>query len=199
MKMTVPHRHNLCTFVFALSLLGMASSAMALDGYKDRTGTYVGAGIGGAVGTAQISTPITQTGLEDGEMGLQLRAVTGSGITESLGLELQLHYWVTAAKGDTRPLDHHHLAALAAGRYFVWEGLFLTGSAGLAVGLFDTQVGTALLEENKEMGLAVGAGAGVDLFVTGRTAVSGEIGYAAHLYGETQLHAAMGLITFRWH
>ena len=171
----------------------------ALDGYQDRRGTYVGGGLGGALATSEFATPGRTTGLESSTMGLELRALIGSGIREDFALELQLNYWNRTVDSETRPLDHHHVNAMAALRYWLIEGLNATGGVGLAAGIFDAQIGGILHEEFEEMGVALHANLGYEIFVSGTTAASIELGYLVHIYDEASFNAVTGMVTFRWY
>jgi hypothetical protein len=197
MRLTKRTRH--IPILTACILLLSASQSWALDGYQDRRGTYVGGGLGGAMATSEFATPGRTTGLESSTMGLELRALIGSGIREDLALELQLNYWNRSVESDARPLDHHHLNAMATLRYWAVEGLYVSGGVGLAAGFFDAQIGGAIHEEFEEMGVALNANVGYELFVSGSTAASLELGYLLHAYDETAFNALSGLIAFRWY
>ena len=139
------------------------------------------------------------TGLESPAMGLEMRALVGSGIREDFALELQLNYWNRSVQAENRPLDHHHLNGMAAARYWAFEGLYVSAGVGLAAGFFDAQIGGLLHEEFHEMGVALNGNVGYELFVSGTTAASFEVGYLIHAYDQTAFNALSGMVTFRWY
>lgn len=188
---------ELATFL-ALTLL--ASSAFALDGYKDRRGIFLGIGVGGGVGAADTDLDGEATGLDDGrQLGLDLNATVGGGVTEFLTVGAQGNWWIRTVQLGDRSLDHQHLNFLANANFFFLDGFYAEGGAGLAYAAFDTARGDASTFTYRELGLAVRAGAGFEFFLNGTTAFGLNAGYTRHFYNNATFDTVNGMVTVRWY
>ena len=100
-----------------LALTLVASSAWALDGYKDRRGIFLGVGLGGGVGAADTDVDGEATGLDDGrQLGLDLSATLGGGVTEFLTVGAQGNWWIRTVQLGERSLEHQHLNLMVPGK-----------------------------------------------------------------------------------
>jgi len=134
-------KFNLITgFSLALFVLFLASSAHALDAYKDRRGFF--AGFGGAGGVAFQGD---ENGFGGGG-GLYL----GGGATQDFTIEVDIDVMYYT-------LDPGALTLMAGPRaaYFVWEGLYLR--PGVDFGWFHT-------EDVDDMGIGAEFGIGYEVF-----------------------------------
>lgn len=191
-------KSNIIGVLVTLGVLLVGSQAMALDGYKDRKGVFVGASIGGGVGASERDEAEI-TGLDDKrQMGLTLRAELGGGVTQNLVFSGQGNWWIRTVQVGDRDLEHQHLNLLANANLFLIEGLYVTGGFGLAYGSYDSTKGVKV-NHYSEMGIAAKAGAGAEFFVNGTVAAGVEASYTRHFYSESYFDTIGGGIVIRWY
>lgn len=186
----------------AVLLVGILASthALALDGYEDRRGLFLGVGVGGGVGAASTSLDGEQTGLDDGrQLGLDLSATLGGGANEYLTLGGQGNWWIRTVQIGDRSLSHQHLNFLAAANFFVLEGLYAEGGVGLAYAVFDAARNGNEVFTYRELGLAAKVGGGYEFFMNGTTAVGFNLGYTRHFYNNATFDTVNGMVTVRWY
>lgn len=153
----------------ALCVLGIASQALALDGYRDRRGLFYGLGLGG--GSFQTDADNAESSL-----GFHLRGRVGGGINERVTLDGELgwrfHSEETNVGIGKITLDYDIITAYIGGSFFVFDGLYIRAMGGLAhlvVGAEST--GGLTAEDHSETGLGLGAGAGYEFFATSDLAI----------------------------
>ncbi len=193
-------RHRLVQAIVAIAFLVIAAPALALDGYKDRRGLFLGVGLGGGVGAASTELARESTGLDDGrQLGLDLSATLGGGATEYLTFGAQGNWWIRTVRLGDRSLEHQHLNFLAAANFFIIDGLYAEGGAGLAYAAFDTARGDVETFTYRELGLALKVGAGYEFFLNGTTAIGFGAGYTRHFYNNARFDTVNGVVTVRWY
>jgi hypothetical protein len=192
-------RHLLGAVSF-LALILVSSSAFALDAYQDRRGIFLGMGLGGGIGAASTDLSGESTGLDTGrQIGLDLSATVGGGVTESLTIGAQGNWWVRTVKFGERSLEHQHLNLLANANLFILSGLYVEAGAGLAYAAFDTARGDIETFTYRELGLAARGGAGFEFFLNGTTALGVNAGYTRHFYNNAEFDTLSVGFTVRWY
>ncbi len=188
---------SLLTFV---TLLAAASSASALDGYKDRRGLLVGVNIGGGPGSANVESPSELTGLDENrQIGFQLGAELGGGMNEWITAAVGVNWWIRTVKINERSLEHHQLSFLPTLRVFVFDGFYPLLGVGLGYAAFDTERNGREVSTYRELGLAGKVGAGYEFFLNGSVAAGLEVNYTRHFYSISDFDTFNGLITIRWY
>ncbi|QDG51458.1 porin family protein [Persicimonas caeni] len=180
-------------------VLMAASSAFALDGYAKRKGLFAGIGIGGGVGGVDLQEGEGQAGFEDGRLpGFHVNGMIGGGVNENIVLGTQFNWWGrTVTKGDDS-WEHHHTSLLAAGDFFLINGLYLEVGGGLAYSAFDGTRGDTPVNHN-EMGFALKGGAGFEYFINGTHALGFNAGYTRHFYDMATFDTFNAGISVRWY
>ncbi len=186
--------------VCALCIMGVSGQAFALDGYADRRGLFVGAGLGGGVGLVNAEAPEDSTGIDRGrKLGMHLSGIVGGGVSDNLVLGAEANWWARSVRVNDAQLEHNHSSFLALGDFFLVDGLYIEGGAGFAYGAYDTVQGSGETTEFAEMGLALKGGAGFEYFVNGQIAIGARVGYVRHFYSRGDFDTVAGGITLRWY
>ena len=154
-------RKTLISAVAALVVTGIASSAMALDGYRERKGLFYGGAVGFGVGRPDVD------GAEN-EVGVNLRARVGGGVTSQLTLDAEL--------GVAKQIDveTNLVTGFMGASFFIVDGLYLKGMGGIAHIAPD--------QGDSSTGLGVGAGVGYEFFANADLAVGVGADYQRHFY-----------------
>jgi hypothetical protein len=177
-----------------------ASSAFALDNYADRTGLFVGIGIGGGVGAVDMDAEEISAGFGDSrQLGLGLHGVIGGGLNKNIVLGLGINSWIRTVDKESQEFSHQHWNFLAQGDFFLIKGLYVEGGAGLAYAMFDAQQGANDSTEYAEMGLALRGGAGYEFFINGTHALGINVGYTRHFYSNASFDTFGAGIGIRWY
>lgn len=171
---------SIATFFFACSFL-FAIEATALDGYRDRRGLFGGLSLGGGVGAAATDGELT--GIDKGrKLGMHLSGILGAGATRNFVFAAEGNWWGRTVLLNDFELEHNHFSLNAVGEFFLVEGLYLEGGAGIAYGAFETLRRTQMITRYGEMGLAVKGGGGVEFFAGSDMAFGLRVGYTRHFY-----------------
>ena len=180
------------------SILLTASTAWAIQGYKDRHGSFYGLGIGGGPGAVDIDDGAS--GLEGtGELGLHMHAVVGGGLSENLLFGAEANSWLrTVSIGDSS-LYHQHLSFNAVSNLFVVDGLFVEAGLGLAYAISNFETAQGETSRHQEMGLAGKVGVGFEYFLDGTVAAGMKFGYTRHIYSNIDFDTFVGTVTLRWY
>ena len=133
----------------SLILTMLVSDAMALDGYRSRSGILYGLQVGGGASKTDESG-------DDTRFGYHVGARLGGGLNENLTLDASLNYR-SDNKDDS---DRSMSTLLLGGNYFIVDGLFLRGEAGLAT--FNRSEPN---NDTSTTGYSLGAGFGYEFFV----------------------------------
>lgn len=188
------------SLLLVAAFLLSASTAHAIDGYKDRHGPFIGVGLGGGPGSVHVSDDRFESGLEDGgDLGLHLHAIVGGGVSDHILLGAELNSWIrTVAIHDTR-LNHQHWSLNANGDFFLIDGLYVGAGLGLAYAISDTTRTGIQTQRYQEMGLSVKGNAGYEFFLNGTVAAGLRFSYTRHLYANIDFDTFHGGITLRWY
>ena len=180
----------------AITFFLTASTAWAIQGYKDRHGTFYGWGIGGGPGAVHIDDGAS--GLEGtGELGLHLHGIVGGGMSENLIFGAEANSWIrTVSIGDSS-LNHQHWSFNALASFFLVEGLFLEGGVGLAYAISNYEAAGGAESRHQEMGLAFKVGTGFEYFLDGTYAAGMRFGYTRHVYSNIDFDTFIGSVTIR--
>ena len=102
--------------ILAVTSIAMtfATSASALDAYKDRRGLFVGLNLGGGMGFSGVDEATDITGLDNGQPGLQLGGEIGGGLSKQFTGALETNWWYRKVRLGERKLNHHHLNIMPA-------------------------------------------------------------------------------------
>lgn len=184
--------------IIAIAFLLSASTAWAIQGYKDRQGSFYGGGVGGGPGAVHIDDGAS--GLEGtGELGLHLHAIFGGGMTEHLTFAGEANSWIrTVSVGDSS-LNHQHWSFNALASFFVVDGLFVEGGLGLAYAISNYTASSGEESRHQEMGLAFKGGTGFEYFMNGTVAAGMRFGYTRHVYSNIDFDTFIGSVTLRWY
>lgn len=185
--------------VFALVTL-IGSQAFALDAYQDRRGIFAGVSVGGGAGFVGVDPVTDVTGLDENRrLGFHLGAEVGGGIGKQLTASLEGNWWIRTVTLGSRHLDHQHLNFMPTARFFIFDGFYAEGGAGLAYALFDAERNDVQIQKYREMGLAAKLGAGYEFFLNGTVAAGIKAGYTRHFYGNANFDTISGMVTVRWY
>lgn len=185
-------------FIIATAFFLSASTAWAIQGYKDRHGTFYGWGIGGGPGAVAIDDGTS--GLENtGELGLHLHAIVGGGMSENLIFGAEANSWIRTVSVGNSSLNHQHWSFNAVSNFYLVEGLFLEGGLGLAYGISNYQAADGAESRHQEMGLSFKAGTGFEYFLDGTVAAGMKFGYTRHVYSNIDFDTFIGSVTLRWY
>lgn len=183
-----------------LAVTLVSSQAFALDAYKDRRGVFAGVNVGGAAGFAGVDSASELTGLEENrQLGLQLGAEVGGGLSKQITGALEANWWIRTVTLGPRRLDHQHFSFLPLARYFIWDGLNVGAGAGLGYAVFDTERNGVETFRYREMGLALKFVAGYEFFVNGTIAAGVDAGYTKHFYSNADFDTLGARVTLRWY
>ncbi len=138
----------------ALLVLGAFSEAMALDGWRDRTGLLYGAHFGG--GSAKSDADGAKA-----RLGYNVGARVGGGVTEKLTLDASMNY----RADDKDSVETSSLSLSLGGNFFLAEGFFVRAGAGL-VNFSSSGAGS-----EDQTGMGFGAGMGYEFFANADLAV----------------------------
>ncbi|TXD36151.1 hypothetical protein FRC98_13595 [Lujinxingia vulgaris] len=186
--------------LLAMAIFLISAPAMALDGYKDRRGSYFGLGLGGGIGSVFVEDETLSTGLDEGgDLGLHLHAALGGGVTNNLLFGAELNSWIRTTDVYGQELNHQHWSLNAASTLFIVSGLFAEAGVGLAYGISDASNPAGDRRRYQEMGLAVKGGLGFEYFVNGTIAPGFRVGYTRHFYSNSDFETFHGAITLRWY
>lgn len=181
-----------------------ASSAFALDGYAKRKGLFAGIGIGAGVGGVDLQEGEGQAGFEDGRLpGFHINGMIGGGVNDNIVMGVQGNWWgrsvtKTSEEGNTNTWEHHHTSLLAAGNFFVINGLYLEAGGGVAYSAFEgTRAGEN--RQHNEMGFALKGGAGFEYFINGTHAIGFNAGYTRHFYDLATFDTFNAGVSLRWY
>lgn len=189
----------LAAVVAALILLS-ASSAWAIQGYKDRHGFFVGGGIGGGPGSVILDDGDVASGLEGtGDLGLHLNLIAGGGMTDNIVFGAEVNSWIRTVAINQNQLNHQQWSFNAVGDFFLVHGLFLEGGLGLAYAYSDGQRADGTSHRYQEMGLAAKLGLGFEYFLNGTVAAGIRFGYTRHFYSRVDFDTFTGSVMLRWY
>lgn len=155
-----------------------AGSAWALDGWRDRRGMLVGGSIG--AGNASFSE-----GESDSELGLNLRGRIGGGASQNATFYAELSLW-NGLDDDLKKPAMRTIGAGIGGQFFIAEGFYLKGMAGLASLSFDDPEGPFEAPDS-ETGLYFGGGAGFEFFAYNPVAFGLEAEWQRQMYDDGDL------------
>lgn len=196
---TVRRARLLVAALAGFLLLFCATSASALDGYADRKGVFVGLGLGGGMGAANVNDDNVSNGFDGGRLlGPAFQGIIGGGIDDNILGGAQLNYWFHNAQRGSQAFSHNHGNLLAVGNFFVFDSLFIEGGGGLAYTSYQGEQGDQF-EEYSEMGLALRAGVGFEHFLNGTHAVGFNAGYTRHFYSQSNFDTLGGGFSIRWY
>ncbi|RAL20429.1 hypothetical protein DL240_16625 [Lujinxingia litoralis] len=185
----------IATLIFLIS-----APALALDGYKDRRGSYFGLGLGGGAGSVFVEDEALSTGLDDGsDLGLHLHAAVGGGVTQNLLFGAELNTWIRTTDVYGQSLNHQHWSLNAVSTLFLVSGLFAEAGVGLAYGISDAARPDGFERRYQEMGLALKGGVGFEYFINGTIAPGFRLGYTRHFYSTSDFETLTGGISIRWY
>ncbi len=186
------HRIIATSVAFFFIFFFASGTAFAIQGYKDRHGSFYGFGLGGGPGALHADGE--DTGLEGtGELGFAPHLVFGGGMSNELIFGAEISPWIrTVSIADQ---DHTHLqwSFNAFTNYFVLDNLYLEGGLGLAYKYWDSDT------RHQEMGISAKIGTGFEYFLDGTVAAGMRFGYTRHFYQNGAFDAFVGAATLRWY
>ena len=192
------HRHALIPMCALLTLF-LAGEAFALDGYRDRRSVFGGMSLGGGVGMVESGTVGEASGLDQGRrLGFHLNGIMGTGISRNLLFGLEANWWARTVVLQDVDLEHHHLSLNATANFFLIEGLYLDGGAGIAYGYSGFFSGNQARQRG-EMGLALKGGAGVEFFSSADMTIGIRANYTRHFYANSNFDTISGAFSVRWY
>lgn len=192
------HHHALLPMCALLTLF-IAGDAFALDGYRDRRSVFGGMSLGGGVGMVESNTQGEASGLDQGRrLGFHLNGIMGTGITRNLLFGLEANWWARTVLLQDVSLDHHHVSLNAAANFFLIEGLYLDGGAGIAYGYSGFFSGNKV-QQRGEMGLALKGGAGAEFFSNADMTIGVRANYTRHFYSNSNFDTISAAFTVRWY
>ena len=184
----------------ALFLTWTASSAFALDGYKDRRGLFGGLGLGGGVGLVDTERDDESTGIDQGrKLGLHLSGILGGGITQNLVFGGEANWWIRTVRINQSALQHHHMSFNGVLNFFLIEGIYLEGGVGLAYAIFDVERNNQQTYRYQELGMSAKAGGGFEFFVNSDLAMGMHASYTRHFYTNSDFDTVSAGLTLRWY
>lgn len=177
----------------AIFVITATSSAFALSGYADRKSTFFGLGVGGGFG--QLAQDDSDS---DREAGLHVNGMLGHGLSKNMIAGVQTNGWMRNVQIGDHTSFHQHWNFLAAGNFYLVEGLYLEAGTGLAYAAFDFASGSQT-EKYREMGFALRGGVGYEHFINGTHAMGAKVGYTRHFYADADFDTLSVGVTFRWY
>lgn len=186
--------------LLALAVFAFSANAAAIDGYKDRRGIFVGAGVGGAFGAVDVDDNDIRTGFEEGgELGLHLNGIIGGGWTNHILFGTEMNWWIRNTEVGQQRLNHQHLSFNAVTNVFLLGPLYAEAGLGLAYAVFDAWTGEQQTRQYREMGVAAKLGAGFEYFINGTVAPGFHVGYTRHFYQRAEFDTFKAGVTIRWY
>jgi hypothetical protein len=134
----------------AAALMLSATSAHALDAWRDRKGLFYGGGVGFGVGKTDVDTA-------ENEVAINGRLRLGGGVNDMLTLDAEL------GLGNQIDVDTTLVTGMLGANVFVVEGMYLRAMGGMA------HIGPKQGESST--GLGFGAGLGYEFFANSDLAV----------------------------
>jgi hypothetical protein len=151
---------KLCAWTTAALVLGTASSAWALDAWRDRRGLYFGAQVGAGSGQSDADGAESQ-------IGFNLRARVGGGINKQLTLDAELGWRTASYDQGPRDISESLFTGLVGGSFFIYDGLYVRAQGGVGQLTLDADPGG----DDGYTGFGFGAGVGYEFFATADLAV----------------------------
>jgi hypothetical protein len=149
----------------AVVVLGGASSAWALDAYRDRRGMLYGLTIGFGGGKSDVEG-------DERRIGLNGRARIGGGVSQQLTLDADVgvHHVIEDDNGSNL------ITGFAGANYFFIDNVYLRGMFGLSH--------LAPEAGDSATGIAVGGGLGYEFFANADLAIGGLVDFQQHFYDD---------------
>ena len=166
-------------FVSAAIVLLSAAPALALDGYQDRRGLFLGVNAGGG-----ISAPAEG----DSEFGSRFGMRVGGGVSESLTLDVSGDFLFMGDKLG------RVLSFYGGGAYFFVPMAFVR--AGIGFSHYKRDVG---LVSESDPGLSFQVGAGFEMFVNSDLAAGFSVNYDRQQFDPGGINQVTGLIGISWY
>lgn len=177
-----------------------ASSAWAIDGYKDRHGIFYGGGIGGGPGSVQLADEAFESGIErSGDLGLAPHLIIGGGARDNLLFGAEVNSWIRTVDHYGNQLNHQQWSFNAVTNFFVLQGLYLEGGLGLGYAFSDAVTNAGDSRRYQEMGISTKLGLGIEYFLDGTMAAGMRFGYTRHFYSSVDFDTLIGNIYLRWY
>lgn len=164
--------------VTAAIVLLWAAPALALDGYQDRRGLFLGLNAGGGRSSSE----------GDSEFGRRFGARVGGGVAENLTLDVLGDFLFMG--GDSGRVFSFYGGA----SYFVVPMAYVRGAIGFSQLKVDV-----LLGSETESGLAFQVGAGFEMFVNSDLAAGFSINYDRQEFDSRGINQVTGLIGINWY
>ena len=184
----------------AACFLLTASSAWAIDGYKDRHGFFFGGGIGGGPGSVHIDDGPYESGLErTGDLGLAPHIIVGGGARDNLVFGAEVNNWIRTVDLHGNTLNHQQWSFNAVSNFFLIHGLYIEGGLGLGYAFSDATTNEGDEKRYQEMGLAAKLGIGAEYFLDGTIAAGARFGYTRHFYSNIDFDTVVGNVYLRWY
>lgn len=146
-----------------LSLAALSSSALALDGFRDRRGLFFGLQLGGS----GVQTDLDQS---KRRLGLNARLRVGGGVSQQLTLDAEYGFNLHSDDPSTRQVHNWTVNA----HYFPVKdyGFFLRLGGGMALAYDDFSPSSTMnAHSDSSLGLGGHAGLGYEFFVNSDLAV----------------------------
>lgn len=196
-------RSLLCALTCLLALGAFTTNAMALDGYQDRKGPFIGVGLGGGVSLVEADPEGDVTGIDQGrKVGLHLHGIVGGGATDNLVFGAEANWWartVYIEGKEDRALEHHHLNFSGVLDFFLFENFYVEGGMGMAYGIFDVERNGTTEFRYQELGLSAKMGAGFEFFTSSNVAIGMRANYTRHFYSKASFDTLSAGFTLRWY
>ena len=164
-----------------------ASSAFALDGYRDRKGLYGGAMLMGSSSQADYANATGNLGL-----GISLRV--GGGINSQLTLDLSVASRSGTATEGGADVTTTSSSMFLGANYFVNDGFYVRGMGGLAQ--LTSEVGPF---EDSETGLGAGVGLGYEFFGSADLAIGVGGDFQIHSFDDVSVQLMNIGVTATWY
>jgi hypothetical protein len=178
----------LSVLMFGLVLFGISGAALAMDGYHDRRGLFVGAHATGA-GVFGIN--------EENAGGFGLGLALGGGASDwvTLGLLVDLYYFPS-----DRVLEPVVIRPAAQVQMFFPSGLFVDLSAGLSYWSYQSAPDLPNADDN-DMGFSAAAGLGYEFWVGASYALQLTAAYDFTYLPDLEdpSHLIVARLGFRWY
>ena len=182
--------------LIALAFLLSASSAWAIQGYKDRHGFFVG----GGPGAVHHGDDAFETGIErGGAFGFAPHLVIGGGATDNLVFGAELNNWIHLTDVHSNRVNHQQWSANAMANIFIVHGLYLDAGLGLGYAFTDTVTASGETSRHQELGLSTKLGLGIEYFLDGTIAAGMRFGYTRHFYRMVDFDTLVGNVYLRWY
>ena len=166
--------------VIAAIVLLWAAPALALDGYQDRRGLFLGVSAGGGL----ISPPGGES-----EFSKRFGVRVGGGVAENLTLDVSGDFLFMGGDIDGRIFSFY-----GGGSYFVVPMAFVRA----AIGFSQLKQDFALTNET-DPGMAFQLGAGFEMFVNSDLAAGFSVTYDRQQFDNRGFNLVTGLIGISWY